>query len=326
MRKILNFIFYNNTIPILLGVLFLGAGVTLAANEDARELLISSEEVITSIDNTYIRKVNLDTFAFEIETTSVTEDDTHYYVGYTFKTIDLEDGVWQKVTKIGEVAVSKIALGDNDLGLFVTEELKEIRDAEIERLKETQEIELAIGESPKVVATVYKGLVGKMLDPKEEVLEGYDPVIEPPKPGPIEEPVSAVAEETEVQEPEIIVSDDVHEVDEARRSGGSNEVDVSDNASDQVDTEAAVSATTTTPTTTPPQTTDEHSEQATSTENTATTTDSVDGINSPEGEVGSTTPETTEPDTTEPETLTEAIVTTEPEVDPTNLASSTNSQ
>jgi len=80
--------------------------------------------------------------------------------------------------------VSKAALGQyRDLGLYVTEQLKQIIDRELARLKETQMYERR-NVTQKVVATAYGGLVGRFLDSSTETLPGYVPVVKPPVPPP----------------------------------------------------------------------------------------------------------------------------------------------
>lgn len=183
-KKIEHFIKYNNAIPIFFGILFLGAGGALAANEDVRDAVISSENIVRSIDNTRIVNVDLNSYSVAVEIIGVEEDDLFYYVEYTLYTVDLVDGVWTDMGKDKVLKVSKESLKGKDLGLYATRELAQVRDGELNRLKETQEIERGNGESIKVVATVYSGLVGKFLDTKEEFLPGYNAVIKEVVPPP----------------------------------------------------------------------------------------------------------------------------------------------
>jgi len=175
-QRLLTFIKYNNAIPVILGVLFLGFGGAMAASPEVRDAVISKEEVLVSVDNSYIVNTNLDAFQPSIQITEVTEDDENYYVGYSLQTIDLRDGAWGDTNKPGTLTVSKEILSTNDLGLYATKELGEVASRETEKLKETQTFEKRNGISQKVVATMYGGLVGKFLDTKEEVFEGYEPV------------------------------------------------------------------------------------------------------------------------------------------------------
>lgn len=179
MRRFLHFFQYNNAVPIALGVLFLGAGGAFAAtNPDA---IYSTQQSVLSVDNTYIANKDLSTWSPTATITSVTEDDENYYVQYQLKTIDIQDAVWRDVTKDEVMTVAKAFLGPyRDLGVYVTGQLKENIDHESARLATTQEYEKH-QVSQKVVATMYGGLVGKMLDETTETLPGYTPVVTPPE-------------------------------------------------------------------------------------------------------------------------------------------------
>jgi len=184
LRKLAHFIKYNNALPIGVAVLLLSTTGALAASPEVREAaagaVYSKESQVVSIDNSYIVNKDLSSYMPRVEITNVTEDEENYYVDYRFSTIDLEDGVWQDVTKGKQMKVGKVALEGKDLGLYVTRQLKEVVDGELRRLIETQEIEKGIGESQKQVATAYGGLIGKFVDPTVETLPGYEPVIPEP--------------------------------------------------------------------------------------------------------------------------------------------------
>ena len=74
------------------------------------------------------------------------------------------------------MTVAKGAIVGRDLGLYVTEQLKQVIDHEIAYLTEVQDIERK-QVSQKVVAVAYSGLVGAFLDDRTEVLPGYTPVV-----------------------------------------------------------------------------------------------------------------------------------------------------
>ncbi|PCI90269.1 hypothetical protein COB18_00730 [Candidatus Kaiserbacteria bacterium] len=185
-HKFLHFVQYNNAIPILMGVLFLGSGVAFASSEEVRDTVLNSTQVLRSMDNSRIITADLENYSVRIEITGVTEDDEFYYVTYLLNTIDVVDALWRDVIKERVLQVGKSAIEGKDLGTHASRELSQVRDQEFVRLKETQEIEREIGESQKVVATVYTGLVGKFLDEKTEVFAGYQEVVdeEPSQPYP----------------------------------------------------------------------------------------------------------------------------------------------
>ena len=178
----LKFIQYHNAVPIALGVLFLGAGATFAATDP--QALYSANQTVVSVDNTYIANKDISNYSPKVEIASVTEDADNYYVAYNLTTIDVQNSVWQDVTKAETMTVSKADLGQyRDLGVYVTEQLKQIVDREMQRLATTQEIERK-NVTQKTVATAYGGLIGKFLDSTTEELPGYVPVVTPPPPSP----------------------------------------------------------------------------------------------------------------------------------------------
>jgi hypothetical protein len=181
-QKFLNFIKYNNAFTIILGMLFLGGGVTFAASPTARESVYSSQSTVISVDNGVIVSTNLDDFNFNLRINSITEDNKNYYAGYSYQTLAVENDIWQTKQIEKTLTVSKEDLNGKDLGLYVAKELGENMNYELSYLKRVQKLEREKGESQKIVTTEYSGLIGKMLDPKEEVIEGYSPVIPEPVP------------------------------------------------------------------------------------------------------------------------------------------------
>src|SRR3989344_2911883 len=190
--RILNFVKYNNAFTLTLGVLFLATGGVFAASPAVQEAvgdaLIQKEETVTSIDNTYLVKLDISQFSPTAQVTEVTEDDEYYYLSYKLSTIDLADFTWKEVVNGKNLKISKRALGDNDLGLYVAKELGEVIARENEYISKVQDIEKSKGLKQKVVATTYKGLIGKFLSASEEVFPGYDPVVKPEPPPSAPEP------------------------------------------------------------------------------------------------------------------------------------------
>src|SRR3989344_5620293 len=176
-RKIVDFIKYNNAFTIIFVLLFFGFGIGFAANPEMRDAVYSSEEIIVSVDNGRIVSADLDNFDFNLRINSITEDDKNYYAAYSYQTLAIKDDFWQNKEIEKTLTVSKEALGGKDLGLYVAEELGENIRYELSYLKRVQKLEKEKGESRKIVAVTYSGLVGKLLNPKEEVIEGYNPVI-----------------------------------------------------------------------------------------------------------------------------------------------------
>lgn len=161
----------------MIAIVMLGGGAAFAASDPS--VVYSSNQEVISVDNTYLVGKDLISYSPIIKITDVTADDDYYYVAYTLYTIDLQDSVWQDIAREETMQVSKPDLGPyRDLGVYVTEKMKDIVDREILRLADTQTSERK-HVSQKIVATEYGGLIGKFLDAKTEQLPGYTPVIQP---------------------------------------------------------------------------------------------------------------------------------------------------
>ncbi len=206
MQKIINFVKYHNAFAVGFTIVFVGFSLSLAASPELRENFISSQEVVQSVDNSYVLGANLDNFSFSLQIKEITEDEKNYYIVYTYKTIAIQDYVWQEVEREKTLTVSKSALGDRDLGPYVVEELGEVIDYELSYLKEVQEIEREKGLTQKIVTTQYAGLIGKFLSPEEKIFLGYEPVVQPPAPQPQPEdqpetpPLTEIAPQPVVQQ------------------------------------------------------------------------------------------------------------------------------
>ena len=189
--RFLNFLQYHNAVPIAISFVLLGAGGAFAATDPGA--IYSSQQQVVSIDNTYIVNKDLSTYSPRVQITGVTEDSDNYYVAYNLSTIDLKNGVWQDVVKSNVMNVSKADLGPyRDLGIYVTGQLAQITERELDYLKQVQGIEQK-NVTNKVVATQYGGLVGKFLDTSTEEIPGYVPVVQPPPPPPDTNQTAAAA-------------------------------------------------------------------------------------------------------------------------------------
>jgi hypothetical protein len=176
-QKVLYFVKYNNAFTIIFVLCFFSVGITFAASPEMRDGVYSSQESIVSVDNSFIVSADLDNFNFNLRISSVTEDEKNYYAIYSYQTMVIEDGFWQNKEIEKTLTVSREALDGKDLGLYIAEELGENINYELSYLKRVQKLEKEKGESQKVVTTEYSGLIGKLLDPEEKVIEGYNPVI-----------------------------------------------------------------------------------------------------------------------------------------------------
>jgi len=177
-KKFSDFVRYDNTLPLLLIVVFVGASSSFALTDPGvQNALLKPVTTVVSVDNTYIASVDLSNYSPKVTISNVLEDTDSYTVTYNFETIELVDSVWKPANISRSLKVDKKVLGQyKDLGLFVTEELKQVIDQEKVRLLATQEIEKK-NISQKTIATEYTGLIGKLLDEDTETLPGYSPVV-----------------------------------------------------------------------------------------------------------------------------------------------------
>ena len=176
-NKVLHFVKYNNAFTLLLALFFFGFGISFAAEPTLRDGIYSSQQTVVSVDNNWIVSVDLDAYNFNLKINSITEDDKNYYASYSYQTIAVQNSAWQNQQISKVLTVSKDELDGKDLGLYVAKELGENINYELSYLKQVQKQEKEKGESQKVITTEYSGLIGKFLNPKEEVIDGYKPVI-----------------------------------------------------------------------------------------------------------------------------------------------------
>jgi len=175
-------------------VLF-GGGAIFAASPDARSAVVGKEIVtMQGVDNSRIINADLENFDFQMKIDNVTEDAVNYYVDYSFRTIGIEGNEWQTITRNLQMTVAKDALAGQDLGLYVQVQLANIAQNELAYLELAQTAEKEKGLTQIVRTTEYTGLIGLVLDVKNAVLPGYDPVVKP-------EPAE-LAQNTEQPQPE----------------------------------------------------------------------------------------------------------------------------
>ena len=216
MQPFFRFLSYNNAVPIALTILLSGAGATFAATNP--ESIYDSAQSVVVADNTYIANKDLSSFTPRIVILGVAEDTDNYYVTYALTTIDVVDAVWRDIVKESVLTVSKGVLGEyGDLGLYATEQFKQIVDSQLAYLHEVQEIERK-QVTQKIVATSYSGLIGQFLDESTEVLPGYVPVVTPPRPP---EPIAEATPPLDTGEPQDPENNTPDPEEPAPQDGGS---------------------------------------------------------------------------------------------------------
>ena len=177
-----NFIKYHNAFVIIIMFVFVVSFSALAASEDLRDKVLGEKIVTESgIDNSALLAADLENFDLEMKILDVREDEDNYYLAYQFKTLGIQENVWQISLRQKELEISKKVLAEQDLGLYVTEELGEVIDYELAYLKEVQENENKKGDDRIVQETKYEGLLGLIISTKtKELPPEYELVVKPP--------------------------------------------------------------------------------------------------------------------------------------------------
>lgn len=177
--SIVNFVKYNNLIPLSLSLLLLSVSGVFAASptmrDEAAELVYTKDETVLGIDNSYLLDYDLDYFQPTALVTKVEEDEGAYYVSYEFRTVGVKDDIWQDVVREDMLVVPKRFLSSLNLGEHLSKYFDELIQKEEKLLVETKEIETSLGRSARQVATSYGGLVGEFFDPEIRALPGYIP-------------------------------------------------------------------------------------------------------------------------------------------------------
>jgi len=198
-NKITHFVKYHNGFVVGLMLALFGGAAIFAASPQAREAVLGEEIVTESgVDNSALLAALLDDFDFGMTVENVTEDDGNYYIDYSFNTYQIQDNVWQIAPRHSLMKIDKLSLAGGDLGLYLQKQLSEIVQNELAYLKEVQTAEREKGPTRMVKTTEYTGLIGLVLDVKNAVLPGYDPVV---KPAPVELAQDAESPEEIVDEP-----------------------------------------------------------------------------------------------------------------------------
>ena len=179
-NKALDFAKYHNGFVIGLMLVFSGGAAIFAADPGAREAVLGKEIVSqTGVDNSAILAADLDDFDFEIKINEVAEDENNYYVDYSFRTLEIQDNIWQEAQRRSSMTIDKLSLAGKDLGLYVQEQLVQVAQNEQNYLKQVQAAETKKGPTQIARAAEYTGLIGLVLDAKNAILPGYDPVVKP---------------------------------------------------------------------------------------------------------------------------------------------------
>ncbi|UMX48465.1 MAG: hypothetical protein L7H18_00135 [Candidatus Nealsonbacteria bacterium DGGOD1a] len=198
-NKITGFVKYHNSFVIGLVLALLGGAAIFAADPEAKKAVLG-EEIITQsgVDNIALLAADLGSFDFAMKIGDVFEDDKKYYVDYSFETIGIQDNIWQTITRHSSMEIDKLSLAGGDLGLYVQEQLTQVAQNELAYLERVQLAEKEKGQTEIAKTVEYTGLIGLVLDVRNAVLPGYDPVV---KPAPVELAQDAETPEEIMDEP-----------------------------------------------------------------------------------------------------------------------------
>jgi len=183
-QKIITFVQYSNAFTVGLVLVLFGAGVIFAASPEARDAVseaIGQEVVVeqTGVDNAALLAADLAAFDPQMKVENVSEDEENYYVDYSFQTLGIQDNVWQPISRQLSMTIDKLSLQGGDLGLYVQKQLNEIAQNQLSYLKQAQQAEQEKGKTEIAKTTEYTGLIGLVLDVKNAILPGYEPVVSP---------------------------------------------------------------------------------------------------------------------------------------------------
>jgi len=171
--RAIHFIKYNNAAIIIVAIIFV-VGTSAFASETGQEVIGKKETRLEGVDNTLLLSADLEKFDMEFKIENIEEDDTTYYITYTYLDLGEKDSLWQYQLKEAKRKVSK--KNPEDLGLYLAKELKEQYEARLKELRSAQAEALSGGVEKRVAVTAYSGLIGASLDTVSKIFPNYEPI------------------------------------------------------------------------------------------------------------------------------------------------------
>jgi hypothetical protein len=169
MHQIINFIKYNNAVPIALAVIILGTGAAFAASPTFREAVLAPAPSVPQpivpakpTDASRLLALNLETYDIAVRIDKLSETADAYLVDYSYASYDVVAGAWQETRKAKHMDIPKALLGKRSLTDYLSEQLGQVTHREIAYLGEAQ-IAAAGEADAKKGSTKYAALVGKEL-------------------------------------------------------------------------------------------------------------------------------------------------------------------
>jgi len=210
MRKVINFIKYNNFAVLLVLAVFLFGGGVFAQTEAGQDAIGRKQTRVEGTDNTLLLEAELDSFDMDFKIEKIEKDDKYYYITYTYLDLAKENGAWQY--QMAEDS-RKVPLDiKKDIGEYMADELKEEYEARIKDLKNEKIKAMESGEETRTEVTEYTGLVGQTLDVAAKIFPGYESVKKKEIPTPSIPPTILLAKEIEGEESIESVSDNLTDV------------------------------------------------------------------------------------------------------------------
>lgn len=171
LSKIFHFIKYNNAAIIILAIILIVGGGALAAGP---ENIGQKQTIIQNIDNSLLLAADLNNFNMDFKIERTEQDDSYYYVTYSYLDLVILDNAWQYQLNSKTQKISKKL--KEDLGLYLVKFLAKHKQARVRTLRQAQRQAQLIGAEQRVELTEYTGLIGKTLDLAAKVFPGYEPV------------------------------------------------------------------------------------------------------------------------------------------------------
>jgi len=165
MKKILDFLQYNNASIIILMMAFVVGSATFAS-ETGQEIIGERSVEIRGEDNSVLIETDLESVDFEFQIENITEDEKFVYVTYTYRPLERDNGVWKFITTEKVMRVSQKAMNKRnfDLERYVVREFKQMNESLVSQLEIAQDAAKQIGKQERVEVVEYSGLRGAVLD------------------------------------------------------------------------------------------------------------------------------------------------------------------
>ena len=179
LKKIIDFIKYNNAAVVILAVVLIVGGGAFAAGPEA---IGQKETTVQGLDNTLLLQTDLAQFNMDFKIENINQDEAYYYVTYSFMDLAVVDSAWQYQLSQRTQKVSKKI--KQDIGLYMAKFLAKHYEARLRELTAEKSREESLGAQSRVAVTEYSGLVGRTLDIAAKIFPGYEAVVKVELPAP----------------------------------------------------------------------------------------------------------------------------------------------